>query len=49
MDGVQIYNHTGSVVMGQQINTSWVQQPRPDMTAPTPITLSASQVGPFAP
>jgi hypothetical protein len=46
VDGVQIYNHVGSVVMAQQVNTSWVQEPRPDMTAPAPITLQPGEVGP---
>ena len=39
----KVYNHTGSVVMGQQTNTSWVQEPRPDMTAPAPVTLTVTE------
>jgi hypothetical protein len=46
---VQIYNHVGSVLMAQQVNTNWVQEPRPDMTAPAPITLQPGEVGPDAP
>jgi hypothetical protein len=49
VDGVRIYNHVGSVVLRQQTNTVWEQAPRPDMSAPTPITLSPRQVGPDAP
>jgi hypothetical protein len=49
VDGVQIYNHTGSVIMGRQTNTNWVQQPRPDVAYPQPVALSATQVGPDAP
>jgi hypothetical protein len=49
VDGVQIYNHVGSVVLRHQTNTNWVQAPRPDMTYPAPITLSPGQVGPDAP
>jgi hypothetical protein len=49
VDGVQIYNHVGSVVLRQQTNTTWEQVPRPDMTAPAPVTLQPGQVGPDAP
>jgi hypothetical protein len=49
VDGVQIYNHVGSVVLRQQTNTTWVQEPWPDMIAPAPITLQPGQVGPDAP
>jgi hypothetical protein len=49
VDGVQVYNHTGSVVLAQQTNTDWVQEPRPDVTYPAPITLQPGEVGPDAP
>jgi hypothetical protein len=49
VDRVRIYNHVGSVVLRHQVNTEWVREPRPDMAAPTPVTLLPGQVGPFAP
>jgi hypothetical protein len=49
VDGVRIYNHVGSVVMAQQVNTNWEQVPRPDMTAPPTVTLGPGDVGPDAP
>jgi hypothetical protein len=47
VSGVRIYNHLGPVVLMKQVNT--VQTTDPSQTAPTPITLLPSQVGPFAP
>ena len=49
VDGVQIFNHTGSVVLAQQTNTTWVQEARPDLTYPAPATLLPGDVGPDAP
>jgi hypothetical protein len=49
VDGVQVYNHAGSVVLAQQTNTIWVQEARPDVTYPEPVTLLPGEVGPNAP
>jgi hypothetical protein len=50
VDGVQVYNHTGSVVMGRhQKNTNWVIEPRPGMSTYAPVTLGMNDVGPDAP
>lgn len=49
VNGVRIYNHTGSVVMGQQEATTWDTTPRSDMPYPATVTLGLNDVGPDAP
>ncbi|MGD9509680.1 MAG: chondroitinase-B domain-containing protein [Geminicoccaceae bacterium] len=49
VNGVRIYNHTGSVVLAQQEGTEWVTTPRSDMTYPATVTLGLNDVGPDAP
>ena len=46
---MQVFNHIGSVVLTQQTNTTWIQEPRPDLTYPAPVTLPPGEVGPDAP
>jgi hypothetical protein len=49
VDGVQIYDHVGTVRLELETNTLWSQTPAPDLERPTPVTLSPDEVGPDAP